>query len=96
MTLRGEIFTHLGKDDIKMVLESPNVVNILKLSRALSFIVFILMYWLIYNFLSYTSCAFKMMMPSTRNIFDIYFSSGFWSLCIYFLVRLYFTRETTT
>lgn len=88
MTLRGEIFTHLGKDEIKMVLESPTLINCFKLSRAVSFILLLALYWLFYNFLSYISCAFKIMMPSTKNIFEIYFSSGFWTLCIYFLVSV--------
>lgn len=86
MTVRGEIFTHLGKDEIKLVLDSPSLLNIIKLIRAMSFILFIVFYWIIYNFLSYSSCALKIMMPSTKNIFDNYFSSGFWTICIYFLV----------
>jgi hypothetical protein len=87
MTFRSEILNHLGKGEIKLILDSPNILNLFKFSRALAFILIMLLYCLLFNTLSHAIIFFKIAMPSSKNIFESHVSSGFWTLCIYILVR---------
>lgn len=86
MTLRGEILQHLGKEELKYTLENPSLVNLLKLTRAFSFIIFLFMYWFIFQLASLSLIALKITIPSTKSWYDHQFNTGFWLLCIYFLV----------
>lgn len=85
MTLRGEILTHLGKDDIKNVIDHPSLSKSFKFARAIAFPLFLFLYCIFFNFLSHFLYFFKIIIPSTKTVFDFYITQSFWTFCIYFL-----------
>lgn len=85
MPLNNELLNHLGKDELKLILNSPNLVNSLKLSKAIGFILFIVLYWITINVVSHAMLFLKIAIPSTRSRFESHSASGFWTLCIYIL-----------
>lgn len=85
MPLRTEILTHLGKNEVKNLIDKPNMRGVYLLVRAVCFLIFISLYWISINLFNYVSYAFELTVPSARYLMKRHLESGFWTLCIYLL-----------